>query len=551
MTSPDRNLGPVGGTKRRHSGDESGPSASNKRHAAAGKYDIGESSTHTAAESLQPIGRPSHDGTFSSEQDPAGCGPAHAAKQERRGDDYYKSLYTVEPDFHRLGQQDHEFQDLLKHGSHLDFTDPRSVMQLSKTLLKLDFGLQLDLPTDRLCPPIPNRHNYILWLKGLLDSSYLPSDAPSPERRLTGLDIGTGASLIYPLLGCVQRPWSFVATDVDPKSLGYARKNAELNGYQSRIRIVQRTAPDKLIPLDELGLPTIDFTMTNPPFYTSEEELVDLARQKSRPPNAVCTGAPVEMVCEGGEIGFVQRIIDESLTLRERVQWYTSMLGKQSSLEVLVHRLRDSGITNYAITAFVQGNKTRRWALGWSFGGKRPAQCVSCGFEPSAGKKILPPPTEARITTRGLQNKDTLDQLRVTVCSSMSALDLLSWSWDEQRLRGVGFSDGNVWSRAYRRMKARESQYVHAQPTPRAESATGKHMPDAIAHAFGFAIQLREEGNTNNVSDQGSGDGHGNTIIVLRWLQGGDYTLLESLAGVLRKSIAEIRVVEQAAGHFG
>lgn len=102
-------------------------------------------------------------------------------------------------------------------------------MQLTRTLLKLDFDLRIDLPDDRLCPPVgdimdhyrsdsdrrltlgskvANRHNYILWLKALLDtSSYEP-----PGRKLVGLDIGTGASCIYPLLGCAQRPWSFIAT---------------------------------------------------------------------------------------------------------------------------------------------------------------------------------------------------------------------------------------------------------------------------------------------------------------------------------------------------
>jgi 23S rRNA A1618 N6-methylase RlmF len=34
------------------------------------------------------------------------------------------------------------------------FNDPECVMQLTKTLLKLDFGLQLELPDDRLCPPV-------------------------------------------------------------------------------------------------------------------------------------------------------------------------------------------------------------------------------------------------------------------------------------------------------------------------------------------------------------------------------------------------------------
>jgi hypothetical protein len=92
-------------------------------------------------------------------------------------------------------------------GHDLDFNDPASVMQLTKSLLKADFGLQIHLPDDRLCPPVTNRHNYIVWLKGLLDSTSYDSQ---PQR--VGLDIGTGASCIYPLLGCAQRPWSFVAT---------------------------------------------------------------------------------------------------------------------------------------------------------------------------------------------------------------------------------------------------------------------------------------------------------------------------------------------------
>lgn len=39
-------------------------------------------------------------------------------------------------------------------GRELDFNDPKSVMQLTKTLLKLDFGLEIELVDDRLCPPV-------------------------------------------------------------------------------------------------------------------------------------------------------------------------------------------------------------------------------------------------------------------------------------------------------------------------------------------------------------------------------------------------------------
>lgn len=42
----------------------------------------------------------------------------------------------------------------LKANGQLDFTDPKAVMQLTKTLLMVNFGLKIELPDDRLCPPV-------------------------------------------------------------------------------------------------------------------------------------------------------------------------------------------------------------------------------------------------------------------------------------------------------------------------------------------------------------------------------------------------------------
>ena len=39
-------------------------------------------------------------------------------------------------------------------GRELDFNDPAAVKQLTKTLLKLDFDIDVELPDDRLCPPV-------------------------------------------------------------------------------------------------------------------------------------------------------------------------------------------------------------------------------------------------------------------------------------------------------------------------------------------------------------------------------------------------------------
>ncbi|CCD52821.1 hypothetical protein BofuT4_P002680.1 [Botrytis cinerea T4] len=128
------------------------------------------------------------------------------------------NIYREEIDFVALGNEDPDFGKLLKSNGQLDFSDPKSVQQLTKSLLKRDFGLNLTLPEDRLCPPVPNRLNYIVWLQELIDTSSDDyTDSYNPNRQVHGLDIGTGASCIYPLLGCAQRAsWRFTGTGMSP-----------------------------------------------------------------------------------------------------------------------------------------------------------------------------------------------------------------------------------------------------------------------------------------------------------------------------------------------
>ena len=78
------------------------------------------------------------------------------------------------------------------------------------------------------------------------------------------------------------------------------------------------------------------------------------------------------MVTPGGEVAFVSRIINESLALRDKVQWYSTMLGKLSSVMELLEKLQEVGNKNYAVTDLVQGNKTKRWAIAWSWRDWRP-----------------------------------------------------------------------------------------------------------------------------------------------------------------------------------
>lgn len=355
------------------------------------------------------------------------------------------------------------------------------------------------------------------------------------DRQVVGIDIGTGASCIYPLLGTAQRDWSFIATgntftslaslfisltdantDIDESSLHYAEQNMARNNLAHRIRLVPRNPTANLIPLDDLNIPSASFVMTNPPFYASDEEMASLAAKKARPPLTACTGAPTEMVTDGGEVGFASRILEESLVLKERVDWYSTMLGKFSSLEAVTAMLRDADVDNYAVTEFVQGTKTRRWAVAWSFTDMRPEGDIARGMEEPSWCRILPLRTELDLAFRkGYTKADALGRY---VDETLSDLQL-SWEWDPERLSGLGRAPENVWGRAWRRRQQRIERGEEAPP-----GGEGGKEP-GVAVGFRVSVLAEVEG----------------CRVVLRWVQGRDEALVNSLVGFLKGKLEKFK----------
>ncbi|KAF9895038.1 Methyltransferase-like protein 16 [Aspergillus nanangensis] len=246
--------------------------------------------------------------------------------------------------------------------------------------------------------------------------------------------------------------------------------------------------------------------MCNPPFYTSREELISSAQAKERPPFSACTGAEVEMVTSGGEIDFVSRMIDESLRLRDKVLWYTSMLGKLSSVSVLVEKLVDCGNSNYAVTEFVQGSKTKRWAIAWSWADLRPAVNVARAIS-NFPKNLLPFPSEYTFEIA----TECVDDVSEKLDTELTSL-AVQWVWRKDLSTGVGFAMENVWSRqARRKMK---------NMTERGEEMD---IDEDIA-ALGFKIQLKKE-NLQGMR------------VIIRWAKGRDSVLFESFCGMIKRKL--------------
>lgn len=111
----------------------------------------------------------------------------------------------------------------------LDFKDVNALCALTCTLLKKDFDLDVEIPLDKLIPTVPLRLNYILWVEDLLSISR------KEEGEVKGIDIGCGASCVYPLMAAKKYGWKMLATEIDEASLEYARRNVQRNNLESLI----------------------------------------------------------------------------------------------------------------------------------------------------------------------------------------------------------------------------------------------------------------------------------------------------------------------------
>ncbi|GAM18807.1 hypothetical protein SAMD00019534_019820 [Acytostelium subglobosum LB1] len=220
--------------------------------------------------------------------------------------------------------------------------------------------------------------NYLLWLNDTLielgiqqqrndkdknkNKAKGERDAPSSSSlpQIRALDIGTGASCIYPLLGVRQLGWSFVATEVDKDSVVCARKNVETNKLEQMIEVRQVNDVNSIlvgVVASDNG-ETFDVSMCNPPFFDSLD-------QTKLNPKTVCTGSDSELVTEGGELEFVKKMIQDSLFLRTRIRAYSTLLGRKKNLKLVVKDLQANNIKTIRTTELTQG-KCSRWAVLWT-----------------------------------------------------------------------------------------------------------------------------------------------------------------------------------------
>lgn len=260
----------------------------------------------------------------------------------------------------------------------IDFANPAAVKALNRAILMHHYGVKgWEIPEGYLCPPIPGRADYIHALADLLASCNKKTIPTGPGVR--ALDVGTGANLVYPLIGHAEYGWSFLGTDIDEAALANARKILSKNP-ELEVSIELRHQPvwDNIFTGLLRSGENFDVSLCNPPFHNSPDEVLAVSQRKwnnlgkpgakkgSAQPRLNFGGGGTELWCNGGERAFVKSMIEQSTQIPKRVLWFTTLLSKADNLVHIEAELKKAKVVESRILPMTQGQKQSR-IVAWTF----------------------------------------------------------------------------------------------------------------------------------------------------------------------------------------
>lgn len=258
----------------------------------------------------------------------------------------------------------------------IDFSDANAVKMLNKALLMQFYGITYwDIPEKYLCPPIPNRADYIHYMADLL-ADCNEGIIPRGE-KIHALDIGIGANCIYPIIGNREYGWQFVGSDIDSGALNTSLQiiaNNDLEqAIQCRFQESSSAIFSNIIKPEEF----FDVVVCNPPFHASLAELevavyrkwANLGREEQlRTPKPILNfgGKDSEVCCEGGESAFVRRMVEQSANIPTKCFWFSSLISKKTTLPDVYKALERVKALEVHTIDMSQGQKISR-VIVWTF----------------------------------------------------------------------------------------------------------------------------------------------------------------------------------------
>jgi len=255
----------------------------------------------------------------------------------------------------------------------IDFANPEAVKLLNTSLLKYFYEIkEWEIPSGYLIPPIPGRADYVHYIADLLSKSY-NKEIPK-GKNIKVLDIGSGASCIYPIIGNHEYGWSYVASEIDKTAFDAATRIINKNNLAGKIDLRFQKEKDSIfkgiINKGEL----FDISTCNPPFHSSlaeaqkasKRKVRNLTNKKVKEVISNFGGQSNELWCEGGERRFIEDIIRQSRNYANSVLWFTTLVSKQSTLRSVNLALKKARVYKSLTIEMGQGNKSSR-IVAWTF----------------------------------------------------------------------------------------------------------------------------------------------------------------------------------------
>ncbi len=255
----------------------------------------------------------------------------------------------------------------------IDFADPQAVKALNKAILKHHYKVSWEIPEGYLCPPIPGRADYIHHIADFLCRNNYGKIPTGPQIKC--MDIGVGASCIYPIIGTHEYGWSFIGSDIDPVAIESANQIIASNpAMQANVECkLQLNAKDYfygIIRKDE----HLDISICNPPFHASEKEaqagsmrkIHNLNPDKNAEVILNFGGQNHELWCDGGEEKFVRNMILQSKKFAGNCFCFSTLISKESNLKSIYRVLEEVEAFATETIPMGQGNKISRIVV-WTF----------------------------------------------------------------------------------------------------------------------------------------------------------------------------------------
>ena len=143
----------------------------------------------------------------------------------------------LKPDFKFLSEEFPEFKKYVyinKYGGYsINWKNPNSIKELVKTILNKFFNITYyEIPENFLIPTLTSRYNYLNYINKLFTKLKIENK----EKIL--IDIGTGANIIYPLLGYKLYNWKFIASEINEDAINIGKKIIKENNLEKEILII-------------------------------------------------------------------------------------------------------------------------------------------------------------------------------------------------------------------------------------------------------------------------------------------------------------------------